>query len=936
MSNRIVVALLALFTLPALLGAQHAITDDGKILFNPAVEKKFTKNGIPFYFLHNSKPANRIDLILTVNAGSVLEDKDQYGLAHFCEHMAFNGTKSFPKQQLVNFLESTGIRFGADLNAYTNSDETVYQLTVPSDDAQTIINAVKVLRDWAAYVSYTDEDINEERGVVMEEWRLHRGAQDRISDIHRPVLFNNSAYATHETIGDTTTLLHCPPDALRRFYHKWYAPENMAIIVVGDVEYAAVHDIVMKYFNFNNESSNMATKRPTITIPDNPELQVSIASDPELQTAEFEYIIRRPADTTRTYGEYRASIARQLAMSMLNSRFAELTQKANPAFASARVGTMRIAREHVGLYLSTVASGKNVMSSTNAMMTEVERAKQHGFLDTELKRAKDQLLAQMESYYNERNKTESMGLAMELMRHQLFAESVPGIEHEVEIYRHYVPQISADECKTAFNALFTKKNGVAMVSVPEVDGYIKPTQQHVKDLLSAITSKTLEPYEEQVPVGPLMATEPKAGTITNSKADSDLGVKTLTLSNGAKVILKKTDYKDDEILFRAEAFGGQSLGSASDNPTLQNAAEIIDASGISTFDAPTLTKMLAGKNLSLSPYISMEQQGLSGSTSPKDLKTFFELVYLYFTEPRIDAQAISSWKTRVRTMLENKANNPQAALFDTVSTVLAQHHERSKPFTMADLDRIDPEKALQFYKMLFSDASTYTFTIVGNFDEAEIENLVKTYVASLPSTKSKRTWKDVGIRTATGKIDKTVQKGTDPKSFVIMAFSGPMTYDAEHRYELSALAEVMNIRLREKLREQASGVYFVSTQPQPDNRPVPHFTLAIVFTCNPERVDELTNMALAEIDTLAMKPVDQSYIDKVREIQLKEREVATKTNEFWLRGLASLALEGEPYSLIKKREELIKGLTADTVLKAAKTYLTTGNYARFALKPEQK
>ena len=925
-----------LLAIPAVLNAQQIITDAAPVPFNSAVKVTKSKNGIPFYYLNNAKPAKRLDLILTVNAGAVLEDIDQHGLAHFCEHMAFNGTKEFPKQELVSFLESTGIRFGADLNAYTNFDETVYMLTIPVDSPETLIKGVKVMRDWAAYVNYTTEDINEERGVVTEEWRLHKGAQERIGEIQRPVIFNNSAYATHDVIGDTATLLHCDPNALRRFYKKWYTPANMSLIAVGDVEYGTIHDIVMKYFYIANETGSEGTPRPTITIPDNNELQISIASDPELQVASFTYMIRRPSDTIHTYGEYRKQLADQLASSMLNSRLGELTQKATPPFARALVGKSRLAREHVALYSNTIAAGKNVMVSANALLTEIERVRKHGFTATELKRAQDQLLAQMEEYYNERNTTESQGLAMELMRHVLQAESVPGITHEVEIYRHYVPQITTEECKNVFNSAFTDKNRVILISVPEAEGYTKPTEKQVRDLLMAVSTKALEPYEDNVPLAPLMASAPTPGSVKNTKEETEVGAKVLTLSNGARVILKKTDFKADEVMFRAEAYGGQSLGDAKDHFTLSNAAELVDASGISTFDTPTLTKMLAGKNLTISPFIGMEQQGLSGSSTPKDLKTLFELVYLYFTQPRMDNEAVASWKTKTKAMLDNKASNPQAALFDTLATVMTQYNIRSMPMQAADVDKIDTQKALEFYKKLFSNAGNFTFTIVGNYNEAEIETLINTYIASLPSAPSKTTWKDAGIRTAKGKIDKTIYKGSDSKSFVVLDYSGAMKYDPQHRYDAYALTEVMTIRLREKLREQASGVYFVQVQPQLEKIPEPYYNMIIVFTCNPDRVDELVNMANLELDTLAMKTVDDSYITKVREIQSHEREVASKTNQFWLRGLSAVAMEGEPFAVINQRNEMIKNLSANQVLKAAKTYLETDNYARFVLKPEQK
>ncbi len=927
---------LLLLLLPVVALSQATIVDDAIVPFNKDVIVTKTKDGIPVYFLKNSKPEKRMDLILTVDAGAVLEEVGQYGLAHFCEHMAFNGTKDFPKQKLIDFLESTGIRFGADLNAYTNFDETVYMLTVPTDKQENLINAIKVMRDWAAFVSYETQDIEEERGVVLEEWRLSQGANSRVRDQHRTAMYNGSAYASHDVIGDTTTLKTAPPDNLRKFYRRWYGPKNMALILVGDVNHNTINDIVTKYMVLPSEAGSLVEKRPFVPIPDHKGLKVSIASDPELQVAEVEFLVKHRADTVKTYANYRRMLVEQLTSSMLNSRLQELAQKANPPFTTAGVGKINIARQYRHFYASATTSGKNLMVSANTLFTELERAKRHGFVESELQRAKDQALANIEQYYNERDKSNNGQFAQELSRHVLTAETVPGIAHEYEIWNHYIPLITAEECKAYLNSQITEDNRTILLSIPSTEGSTIPTEKQMRDLLAAIAAKDIAAYEDNVPLQPLMATEPKAGTITSTKNEPEIGGKHVVLSNGVRVILKKTDYKNDEILLRAEAFGGQSLGPEADHITISNAADLVDASGIAEFDAPTLIKMLQGKTISLSPYIALERHGLRGSTSPKDVKTFFELLYLYFTQPRMDMDAVASWKTRVKSVLENQDKSPERGFFDTVRVTMSGNHPRSRPLTIADLDKVDPAKALEFYKSLFSNAASFTFTITGNFDEAEMENMLKTYVASLPATTVKTTWKDVGMRTPKGKIDKTVRRGTDPKSFVILVLTGKVPYTPENRYDLSALSEVMEMRLLKKLREEAGGVYFVSVQANADKIPEEEYSVSVVFSCNPERVDELINITLQDMDTMAMKPVESSYTDKVREIHLHEREVALKTNEFWSDGVLRLLMDGEPFSNIEKRKQLISSLTAEQVHKAAQKYLKRDNYARFVLKPVQQ
>jgi zinc protease len=930
---RVLRLIAVLLLLPLVASAQSAITDDASVPFNKDVITGKTKNGIPYYLLKNGKPEKRLDLILTINAGAVLEDADQNGLAHFCEHMAFNGTKDFPKQALVNFLESTGMRFGADANAYTNQDETVYMLTVPTDKLQDVINAVKVLRDWAAYVTYADVDIDEERGVVTEEWRLGRSAAERLSKQHSQTIFNGSKYAEHDVIGDTVVLKGAPPDRLRAFYHKWYAPENMALIAVGDFDMGSLHDVLIKYFAFTNEAQSMAQMRPAVMIPDNKNLMVSVASDPEQQVASLQYFIRRRADTIRTYKEYRRQIVQQMAYSMINSRLAELTQKADPPFIRAGAGQYGLAREHRAMYATAVAAGKNIMVSANALFTELERAQRHGFTDTELQRAKDQTMATMEQYFNERDKTENQQFAFELVRHVLEREAVPGITHELEIFRHYVPQITAEDCKQVLASTMTDHNRVITISVPEGNDYVKPTEKQVRDLLAAVAAKDIEPYVDNVPLKPLMANAPKAGGIKSSKDDAEVEAKILTLSNGATVILKKTDFKNDQILFSADAVGGQSIGQVADHVTLSSAAALVDQSGLGEFDNPTLMKMLQGKTVKLSPYIGMEEHGLRGEATPKDLQTFFELVHLYFTQPRVDSDAVSAWKTRLRAQLENQGKSPEGTFFDSVTVILSDHHPRAVPMTVQSLEQVDPAKALAFYKKLFSNAASFTLTIVGNFDVAEMEGMVKTYLASLPSSGQKTNWSDVGIRRAKGKVDHTVLKGEEPKSFVMLNFNGPVKYTPENRFDVLALTEVMEIRLREKLREQASGVYFVSVQPQVEHIPIDQYDISIIFSCNPDRVNELVDITLKEIDTLKMKPVGDIYTDKVREIQFKEREVQLKENGFWLRAIPQLMRDNEPFTVIKQRKQLIAGIKPAKVQEAAKVYLSTDNFARLVLKP---
>lgn len=902
--------------------------------FNPDVKTGKLASGIPYYILKNSKPEKRLELVLVVDAGAVLEDDDQNGLAHFCEHMAFNGTQGFPKQDLVNFLEGMGVRFGADLNAYTNADETVYLLTVPLDKPQNLIKGIQVLRDWAGFVTYDNKDINEERGVIMEEWRLRRGASDRVRDKHRGAMFYGSKYAQRDVIGDTNVLLRAPEENLRRFYTKWYRPENMSIIAVGDIDPATVEMYLGKYFSSPPSAGERPSNRPTILMPDHEETLVSIASDPELQSAQVEMIFKGRADTVHTYSDYKESIAKQLAFTMINLRLAELGRKNPPPFSASGIGGFRIARQHEALYTNAVAADKNVLKSFNALITELERGRRHGFTESELARARESMLSTMEQYYNERDKSPSSQFAQELVRHILTRESVPGVVHEWEIYQELIPSITTDDVKNAFVSTMPSINRVVMISVPDGNGYIKPTEQQVRDLLAAVATKTIEPYVDQVPTKPLMSTPPVAGSITGIKTLSDIGATELTLSNGARVVYKKTDFKNDEILFTAQSWGGRSLSAPEDHFTTMVAATVVDNCGLDEFDATQLQKMLTGKNVGTSPGISMEQEVIQGSSSPKDLRTFFELVHLGFTSPRKDPEAFATWKAKTKSDLANKAQSPEASFFDSVIVTLTQNHPLTRTMSEADVDKVDLDKAFNFYKQRFAYGSDFTFYFTGNIDEDMLKKYCEVYLASLPKAPAKEMWKDAGIRSAKGTIRKTVYKGVEPKSFVFLHTSGPLVYTPQNRHAIVALGEVMEIQLREQLREEKGGVYFVSVQPNFSKIPTAEYSLSIIFGCAPERADELIAVVRKEIEEVRTKPVPDSVVAKIREIQTKERETSIKTNRFWLSVMSQFDRDGEPYSNYSLRDELIKGLTPAGILKSAQTYLNSKNQAEFVLKPE--
>ncbi len=905
------------------------------VALNPKIITGKLANGATYYVMRNAKPEKRLELVLAVDAGAVLEDADQDGLAHFAEHMAFNGTKSFPKQELVSFLESTGIRFGADLNAYTNQDETVYQLTVPLDNAQNIIKAIQVLRDWAGFVTYDDKEIEAERGVVTEEWRLGRGAGERIQRVHGKVLMEGSKYADHDVIGDTAVLKHAPAETLRRFYRTWYHPERMAVILVGDYDEKDLESLLKKHFTFPVGAGGGTRARANYPITISNTTRVSIASDKELPGAGVAIYHITPREHIVTKSDFRRTITMSLATNMLNSRLGELTQKAKPPFAYAGTAEFGLTRANSAFFAQAVAVEKDVLPSLRALLTEMRRVDQKGFSQTELDRAKAEIYSSMEAAYNERDKTPNANHAAEFTRNFLVREASPGIATEFALYKEILPAITLADVTGAATKAITNPHRIIAVSVPEGNGYVKPTEAEVLAVVRDVEKSSIAAYVDDAPVKPLMSSTPTPGSIVSRTQLSDVGAEQWTLSNGATVVVKPTDFKNDEILFSAWSYGGESLGDEAYHATWNSAAGIVDAGGLADFSSTMLGKMLQGKNLSLSPSTSMETFNFTGSTSPKDLHTFFEVLHLSFTSPRYDVDAVASVKARAIAGLANKATNPEAVFIDSLTYIMSGGHPRAKPMTVETVEKIDAAKAYDFVKKALLNASAYTFYFVGNFSKDTLENYVKTYIASLPSTSDKAMWKDVGMRPATGTFERTISKGVEAKSTVVMFYSGPFTYNPEERYNLIALTEVMSTRLREQLREEKGGVYFVAVQPSMEKIPREEYGISIYFSCAPDRVDELVSAVRKEIDYLQNNVVDVSYIQKIKEIQSKEREVSRKTNQFWLSGIRSVHMNGEPLSVIARRDELIRALTPEQVRDAARKYLSTNNKALFVLKPEK-
>jgi zinc protease len=888
-------------------------------------------SGLTYYVLPHKKPEKRGQFWLAVNAGAVLEDDDQRGLAHFVEHMGFNGTKRFPKQALVNFLEGIGVKFGPDLNAYTNFDETVYMLQVPTDKPELVEKSFQVLRDWAGNVTFDPGEVEKERGVVLEEWRLGRGAQMRIFDKQAPRVFYGSKYADRITIGKPEIITKAPRDTLVRFYKDWYRPDLMAVIAVGDFD---PNDIEKRIKSEFGDLAAPATvrPRPAVPVPPHGETLVSIETDPELTFTAVGIINKMPHRPDASARDYRRSLAEQLYHSMVNSRLDEIRRKPNAPFVFAGSRTGGFVRTADAFTQQAMAKENAVEPALEALLQEVVRVERHGFTATELDRAKKQTLRGYQQAVAQRDKTDSRERAQEIVRHFLQAEAMPGIEAELGLAERFLPTISLEELNVLAKSWSGAGGRVVVVSGPEK--MTKPTPQSLVSIIQAVQGRTLTAYEDAVSNTPLVAKPPKAGKVTKTREIAEIGVTEWTLSNGAKVVIKPTDFKNDEIRVSAFSPGGHSLVKDADFESAQFAGAVVDEGGLGSYDAVQLRKALSGKIVSVRSRVDELEEGLSGSASPNDLETLFQLMHLEFTAPRKDETVFQSWRSRQIEQVKNRRLSPETVFFEDMQILMSQNHRRRQPVTPERIEKVNLDKAMSIYKERFAEAGDFTFVFVGVIDKDKLKPLVETYLASLPTKHRKEKWRDVGVRPPKGVKTKTVAKGHEPKSTVLLVFHGPEKWSRDTENDMRMLSEVLSIRLREILREDMGGVYGVRAGGGISRRPRQEYTFTVSFGCSPDNVEKLKEAVFTEIKAVQSKGTTEEYLHKVREARLRAHEVNLKENGFWEGELNRAFRYGDDPKLIPDIKPWVDKISSDRVKAAANRYLRSSEYVLGVLQPE--
>lgn len=902
--------------------------------FNSSILRDTLDNGIVIYVAHNERPEVRAELRLVVNAGSVLEDDDQLGLAHFVEHMAFNGTENFEKQEIVNYLESRGMRFGPDLNAYTSFDETVYMLQVPTDSMDVFRTGIEILREWASRVAFEEEEVDKERGVVVEEWRLRRGASARMLDKQLPILLKGSRYADRLPIGDPEIIKNSDYATITSFYRDWYRPELMAVVAVGDFDVEEIAGLLREAFSDLDPQAS-APERVSFEVPGHEETLIAPASDPEAAYGRVTVVYKRDDEPSGKVEDYRRNLTASLYHGMFNNRLGELRQNVDPPFAFAFSGDGSFARTAEFYNLGAIVREGGVERALKTLLTEAERVHRHGFTESELAREKQSILRAYEKAYDERDKSESRQYASEYIRNYLVDEPVPGIEFEYPLVEALLPTISVADVNALSRKFITDESRVVMLSAPDKAEYGLPDSATVIALFGSVAASEPEPFVDRTLEEPLVSELSPAGSIVKETTSDTLGMTWLTLSNGVRVILKPTDFKNDEILMRGYSVGGTSLYPDSLYIPASTAATVIGQSGVGEFGPIELDKALSGKVAYVHPGIGETAETVGGSASPKDLETLFQLLYLHFTAPRADSVAFESYRVRMKEIIETARSSPERAFHDTVTVTMAQYHYRARPPSAETIEEMDLEASLRIYEDRFEDASDFTFYLVGAFENEEIKPLIQQYLATLPTTEREETWKDVGMRPPKGVVEKTIVKGIEPKSRVLFIFTGPLDFEHENRMRFQTFADVLRIKLREVLREDLGGTYGVRVGASTSRIPQETYRLNISWGCDPERVDELVGQFMVQVDSLKEFGIGEPYLGKARELRRRDHEEKLKRNTYWLESIAFVDRHDEdPMTIIEGYEEFMTRLDRQMMKNAANEFLNTGNYAKFVLLPE--
>ncbi|MGV7209812.1 M16 family metallopeptidase [Oxalobacteraceae bacterium A2-2] len=905
---------------------------------NPELKVGKLANGLTYYIQKNAKPEKKLELRLVVKAGSILEDDDQQGLAHFTEHMAFNGSTHFKRNELVSYLQSAGVKFGADLNAYTSFDETVYMLPLPTDKREVVEKGFQVLEDWAHGLTLNDADIDSERNIVLEELRLGKGAEDRMNKVLLPKLLNGSRYAERLPIGKEEILKTFKYDALKRFYRDWYRPDLMAVIVVGDIDPADAQQLIEQHFG---KLQNPANERPRVyaQIPERQESEGVVVTDKEASAngLYIRYPIK-PVAPEVTLADYRERMIESIYSGILNQRMHELSQKAEPPFIQGGSGNSRMTQGYRSFGAGAVLGKGGVAPAIAALVAEDERARQFGFTASEVERAKKNMLRSLERSYNEREKTDSGAFVAEYTRNFLEQEAIPGIANEYAYYQQLMPGITVEEVNAAVRAAIPAgdKKLVIYTGVQREDAP-PPKAGELVAMVNAAEQVKVKAQDEKVFASKLMETRPAGGRIAGTTHYQTLGITELTLGNGVKVVLKPTDFNNDQVLLASFRFGGQSLFDQSDILNARYASTLVAQMGVLDYTPADLGKVLAGQSVSAATSLGSMSEGTGGRSGSNDIEAMLQLVYLEMTKPRRDEVIFKSAMDSQRELAKSSMARPEAQFSDTITTTLFNNSpyvpRTARP---EDFDKIQLDRVMQIYRDRMSSAKGFTFFLVGSFDVEKVKPLLAAYLGTLPVGEVPTMYRDLGVRPVRGVVKKEVHAGTEAKSTISITFTGNAEYSSAEQMRLQAVIEALNIKLVEVLREKMSLIYGGGMGGNLSKLPYGNYSITISLPCGPENVDKVIAATFAEIRKVKEHGVEPGDLEKVRAAWLKNHRKNLRENGYWLNQLQSALINGTDPASLLTYEERVMAIQPQELAATAKRYFDMDNYVQVVLYPEKK
>lgn len=895
-------------------------------------------NGLSYFIRRNTEPAQRAELRLAVDVGSVVETERQRGLAHFLEHMLFSGTERFPGNELVTFLESLGMEFGPEINAYTTFDETIYQLKIPTDDPGTLARALDVLEDWAHRALLEPGEVEEERGVILEERRMRLlNAQGRIREQTVDLMLEGSRYPQRLPMGDPEVIRTVTPEKLRGFYRKWYRPEHMAVIAVGDFDPQRVESLIRERFgDFAPEAA--PPKRPVVSVPEIDETRYAVFTDPEQPLTVVEVLWRAPVMGDGDLASYRRRLIRLLIDSMVDLRLFEASQREDTPLLQAFADRTQPVRR-VELYeVTALAPEGRAPAALEAVLVEVERIFRHGFAAGELSRAKREILSQYQNMAAEELHTPSPPLAEELVRHFLEDEAVPGIAGERALVERFLPEITLAEVNREMEATFGNDDRLVVLLAPEKEGSPPPSREELAQVVEAVSKRQIEAYDDRLASTELMPDPPEPAEIVERSEIPELGIVDLRLANGARVLYKATEFRQEQVLFSAVSPGGASRVPDEDAPEADVATLLAIQSGIVQFPVTDLIKILTGRQVNAEPFLTELEEGFDGGARVGDLPLLFQLVHLYVTEPRMSETVFQQIRRQLEAFVENARSVPALVLEEAVTEALYGDTLRQGLLPLEEIRELDFDRAVEIYRDRFADVSDFTFVFTGAFDPHELERLARTYLGTLPSLDREETFRDRLPDPPEGIVTRMVRKGREDRAqvrLVVPAVFEDLEVTPELRLEVALLEKVVTDEIQAELRGARSGVYGTEVTLGFTVRPEPEVQLTVDFTCDPARITELVMATLAEIEKIRADGPDPATLATVVAKTRRQREEALSTNGFWRLVLENWARLGhDPREVVLGFDETLAEITPERIGELARQLLPRDRYVQVVLLPE--